>query len=286
MSNNRLASAGDDEVGLGMRHVRIRVELNKGRVGMPLDKMAAIARDTVDFLGSLTRDLGLEEPAHAWLAERFDNGSVDFDCRFAVPLEEARGLGLRSAMRMVFANDYSDATTAMLIRPETRRRYARIARPLDADEVARFGIYQDGTVDSIEWFTLSAALAAEIEEPLAGSHRSYGEVQGIVHAFFKEAEKPYLKIRELSSQQLVNCYFPKELYRNAVEVLADPEAVVFVEGWTTESAETGFISEVEVADFRLAPEFRSEVYHAGLGSQPGFTGGIETTDYIREVRGE
>jgi hypothetical protein len=253
---------------------------------MPLDKMASVTRGTVEYLNSLTRDLGLEEPAHGWLAENFDNGSVDFDCRFAVPLEEDRALQLRSAMRMVFANDYSDATTAMLIRPETRRRYARISGPLDLDEVARFGLYENGAIQSVEWFTLSAAFAAEIEEPLSGSHRSYGEVQGIVHAFFKEAERPYLKIRELSTQQLVNCYFPRELYRNAVEVLGDPEAVVFVEGWTTESAETGFISEVNVSDFRLAPEFREETYRAGLGSQPAFTGRMETTDYIREVRGE
>jgi hypothetical protein len=269
-----------------MRHVRIRVEVNKGRVGMPLDKLAAIAGDTVEFLNSLTQDLGLEEPAHAWLAEQFANDSVDFDCRFVLPLEEQPASRLSSALRMVFANDYSDATTAMLIRPDTRRRYARIARPLDPDEAARFGIYRDGTVESIEWFALTAALAAEIEEPLAGSHRSYGEVQGIVHAFFKEVERPYLKIRELSTQQLVNCYFPMELYRSAVEVLADPGAVVFVEGWTTESAETGFITEVDIVDFRLAPEFREEAYRAGLGSQPDFTGELETADFIREVRGE
>jgi len=105
-----------------MRHVRIRVELNKGKVGMPLDKLARVAGETVAFLGSLTSDLGVHAPEHAWLAENFDNGSVDFDCRFAIPLEDERATRLNSALRMVFANDYSDATTAMLIRSETRRR--------------------------------------------------------------------------------------------------------------------------------------------------------------------
>jgi hypothetical protein len=269
-----------------MRHIRIRVELNKGRVGMPLDKLAVITRETVEFLGSLASDVGLAAPEHAWLAENFDNGSVDFDCRFAVPLEDDRAIRLSSAMRMVFANDYSDAATAMLIRPETRGRFARIARPLDADEVARFGIYRDTMLETVEWFSLTAALAAEIQEPLATTHRSYGEVQGIVHAFFKETERPYLKIRELSTRELVNCYFTRELYRSAVEVLADPDAVVFVEGWTTASAETGHVEEVEVVDFRLAPEFSEDVYRAGLGSQPDFTDKQETSDYIRELRSE
>lgn len=269
-----------------MRHVRIRVELNKGRVGMPLDKLATITRDTVEFLSSLTRDLGLDEPAHAWLAEKFDNGSVDFDCHFAVALPDDRASQMTSALRMVFANEYADATTAMLIRAETRRRYAHIARPLDLDEVARFGVYGNGGTESLEWFALSPALAAEIEEPLSGSHRAYGEVQGIVHAFFKEAERPYLKIRELSTQQLVNCFFPPHLYRNAVEVLADASAVVFVEGWTTASVETGLVMEIDVTDFRLAPEFKEEIYRGGLGTMPDFTGDLETTIYIREMRDE
>ncbi len=269
-----------------MSHVRIRVELNKGRAGVPLDKLAAVARGTVEFLDSLMRDLSLDAPATAWLAERFDNGSVDFDCRLAVPLEEERAGQLRAGMRMVFANDYSDTTTAMLIRPNTRRCYARIARPLDADEVGRFGVYGDGTFDGVQWFSLTAALAQEIEEPLTTVHRAYGEVQGIVHAFFKKTDRPHLKIRELSTRELVNCYFPKELYGDAVEVLADPEAVVLVEGWTTANAETGCVTEIEVLDFRLAPEFREEAYRAGLSSQPGFTGERETTDYIREVRCE
>ena len=260
------------------------MELNKGRIGMPLDKLAAIARDTVEFLASLTRDLGLDQTEHAWLAEKFDNGSVDFDCHFAVALPEDRAAQMTSALRMVFANDYADATTAMLIRAETRRRYAHIARPLDVDEVARFGVYRNGGAEGLEWFGLSAAMAAEIEEPLGGSHRAYGEVQGIVHAFFKETERPYLKIRELSTQQLVNCYFPKELYRNAVEVLADAEAVVFVEGWTTASADTGMVTEIEVTDFRLAPEFKEGIYNGALGAMPDFTGKMETTDYIREMR--
>jgi hypothetical protein len=253
---------------------------------MPLDKLALITRDAVEFLTSVSLDLGLDQPEHPWLAERFDNGSVDFDCRFALPLEDERAAQLSSALRMVFANDYSDATTAMLIRPETRRRYARIARPLDLEEEARFGLYRNGTEDTIEWFALSASLAAEIEEPFAASHRSYGEVQGIVHAFFKETERPYLKIRELSSKQLVNCYFQKELYQSAVEVLADPDAVIFVEGWTSESADTGLVSEIDVTDFRLAPEFDEDLYRRGIGGMPDFTGDIDTTDYIREVRGE
>jgi hypothetical protein len=269
-----------------MRQVRIRVELNQGRQGMPLGKLVSIAHDTADFLISLTRDLGLESGPEHWLAEKFENGSVDFDCRLAIPIEEDYARRINSALRMVFANDYSDPATAMLVSAETRGRYAHIARPLDPDEIARFGIYRDQKLESLEWFPLTPTLAAEILEPLSGGLRSYGEIQGIVHAFFKETTRPYFKIRELSTHELVSCYFPKELYRNAIEVLADPDAVVFVEGWTTESSESGRVSEIEVTDFRLAPRFDEATYRAGLGRYPDLTGDLTTTEYIREERGE
>lgn len=269
-----------------MKNVRIRVELNKGRVGIPLDKLATLTKNTVSFLSSVTADLGLDVESHAWLAEKFENSSVDFDCRFALPLQEEKANQLHSALRMVFANDYSDATTAMLIHPSTRRKYAQIAQPLDPDEVAKFGLYSNGEKEKVEWYALTVTEAKIIEEPFLAKHMSFGEVQGIVHAFFKETERPYLKIRELSTKQLVNCYFPTELYQNAVEVLADPDAVVFVEGWTDEDADTGFVTEIQVTDFRLAPDYSEEMYQATIGSIPDFTGVMETSEYIRKIRDE
>ncbi len=267
-----------------MRSVRIRIELNKGRGGMPLGKMAGIVGETVEFLDSLLADLGIPKTQRLWLAERFDNGSVDFDCRMDSPLEDEKADRVESGLGMVFSNRYGDAATAMLIRPATLRRFARIGARLDPEEKARFGVYRGGGSEGVEWHDLTADFAAEIEEPILATLKSYGEVQGIVHAFFKEAERPYLKIRELSTQQLVNCYFSRELYRNAVEVLADPDAVVFVEGWTLESAETGFVEEIAVTDFRLAPAFSEPTYRAGLGSQPDFTGDLDSAAFVREAR--
>ncbi len=269
-----------------MKTVRIRIELNKGRVGMPLEKLATVMKNTVSFLNSVAVDLGIEDSSGAWLAEEFENNSVDFDCRLAVSLPEPKAIQLQTALRMVFANDYSDSMTAMLLQPITRRRYAQIAQALEPDESARFGLYNDGEKSSIDWFRLTTSEATIIDEPSVSEHKSFGEIQGIIHAFFKETDRPYLKIRELSTRQMVKCYFTPGLYQKAVEVMSDPDAVVFVQGWTEENADTGFITEIQVTDFRLAPEFHEDVYSAFIGSMPEFTGVMETTDYIRKQRDE
>lgn len=269
-----------------MADLRIKIELNKGRKGIPLDKLAAITERTMRLLNMVAHDLGFSSPQHAWLAENFENGSVDFDCRFAGTLDEATLRFAQRALCTVFANDYTDPEMSVRIRPETRRQYARVAQPIDPDEVIGFGVYSNGERTPHQWFQLTRKLADVIEEPLQTSRESFGEVQGIVHAFFKETDRPYLKIRELSTQQLVNCYFPPTLYRGAVEVMADPDAVVFVEGWVKEDAESGFATEIEVTDFRLAPEFSAEVYRATLGSLPDYTGSLSTAEFLEGVRHE
>jgi hypothetical protein len=264
--------------------LRIRVEFNKGRVGMPMGKLSAATERTVRFLASLARDLGVVAGEGGWLAERFENGSVDFDCRLSTPLTDEHHERGRRALRQVFSNRFDDVEMEVVIRPETRRCFGRIAEALDADEIARFGLYLADEERPGEWFTLDRSRLVTLVEDVASQRRSWGEIQGFVHSFFKEVSRPYFKIRELGSRRLVNCYFKPEMYRAAVEVLTDPESVVYVEGWVHEDAETGFATHVEVSDFRLAPDFSLEVYRAGLGSLPDYTGSLSTAEHIATLR--
>jgi hypothetical protein len=251
---------------------------------MPMEKLSATTVRTVRFLASLAKDLGVVEDEAVWLAERFENGSVDFDCRLSTPLSDEHHARGRRALRQIFLNRFDDVEMELVIRPETRHCFGRIAEPLDADEIARFGLYLADEERPSEWFSLDRGRLIALEMEVANRRRSWGEIQGVVHSFFKEVAKPYFKIRELGSRQLVNCYFKPEMYRAAVEVLTDPQSVVYVEGWAHESAETGFATDIDVSDFRLAPDFSLEVYRAGLGSLPDYTGGLSTAEHIATLR--
>lgn len=267
-----------------MAQIRIKLEMNKGRKGMPLDKLAAVAGATEKFLVSFSRDIGLGKTQCQWLAERFENNSVDFDCRFASDVDESVATRGRRGLRAVLGNRYEDSEVAALILPKTRLQFARIADPLDPDEVIRFGIYQNGEDRPTDWFELTQSRLAEIQSPLKAGRRSFGEVQCIVHAFFKETHRPYFKVRELSTQELLNCYFEPAMYSAAVQVLEEQDAVVFIEGWTTENPETGFVDSIEATGFRLAPSFSPEEYRAGLGSIPDYTENRPTSEAIEMMR--
>ena len=187
---------------------------------------------------------------------------------------------------MILSGEYTDAPTALMISTEARWQFARIASELDPDEQVQLGLYAPQGDEVEEWFTLDARTLRELEDAAAGRMRIFGEVQGIVHSFVKEGKRPYLSIRELSTGDLVKCYFKPEQYQAAVEVLADPEAVVFVEGETTQDAVTGDVTAVEVADFRLAPEFSREQFAAWIGSMPDYTGSRTTEEHLALIRDE
>ncbi|WP_395642395.1 hypothetical protein [Rudaea sp.] len=266
-----------------MSTLRLRIELNKGRIGMPLHKLAQVCQETTRFLDMLCEDIGLSAPKSGWLAEEFENASVDFDVRHPdIISEQLAALG-RRALRMVLSDDYDDPALGFAIRIETRRQYKRIGGALDPDEVARFGIYKNGEQSPEQWFELHRTEVIDTASGLI-DRNAYGEIQGTVNAFFKEHSPPYLRVRELATGVLVNCYFRPEMYQTAVELLEDRDAVVFVEGWIKEDAATGHTREIRVQDFRPAPEFDPNLYRRMLGALPDYTGASSSEDFVRSWR--
>ncbi len=267
-----------------MSTLRLRVELNKGRVGMPLTKLARVCSETTLFLDMLSEDIGLPVSHAGWLAQEFENASVDFDLRHPEQMTEGLAELGRHALRMVFAYAHDDAELALRIRSETRRQYRRIGSALDTDEVARFGVYRDNEESPEHWFELEHTSDVEVAGALI-DRNAYGEVQGVVNAFFKE-HAPYLRIRELATGELVKCFFRPEMYQSAVELLENRDAVVFVEGWLKEDAATGHTREIRVEDFRPAPDFDLALYREMLGSMPDYTGRLSSEECVREARGD
>lgn len=262
-----------------MPSLKIRLELNRGRVGIPLEKLANIAKDTKAFLTMLGTDLHLS--SEDWIANNFANGSVMFDCQ-RIALDAASQEKGHRAMRAIFSGDRESEINA-LIRPATRLQYSLIGKQIDADEVIRIGLYQNGGREPGDWYELTREIAEEISESNARFAQYYGEVQGIVHAFFKEARKPKLVIRELSSQTLIDCFFKREMYHAAVDTMTEPGAVIFVEGTINEDLGIGVVESIEVTDFRLAPDFDLAFFDSFIGSQPNATGVLTSEEFTERI---
>ena len=65
-----------------MARIKIRLIINKGRLGAPMVKLGRISEQTEKFLKALAADCDIESHPSEWLAVNFSNGSVEFDAEF------------------------------------------------------------------------------------------------------------------------------------------------------------------------------------------------------------
>ncbi len=248
-------------------------------MGIRLEKFAVIAKETEKFLEMLGEDVGLEADGN-WLAKNFKNSSVIFDCERIVSDSPAKQRALHALRAVMVDSDDS------IVRQATRRQYFRIADQIDLDERVSFGLYTNGSEEPEEWHALSKELALKASEAHPHEARYLGEIQGVVHAFYKESKKPKIVIRELSTKKLVDCFFPKEMYESAVQLLEDKDQVVFVEGEAVEDLDEGRVISIEVSTFYPAPNFDRNFHAAFLGRAPDLTGSMTTEDFIDKEREE
>jgi hypothetical protein len=267
-----------------MPELRIRVELNKGRIGIPLGKLAAIVEETSRFLGLISDDAGLGGDPHNWLAQNFENNSVDFDIHKNDIKSEPKRKRALTLLRGVMGASLNKAAATSLVSAATWRQYAKIAAPLDSDEKIDFGLYLNGSVKPDEAFTLTKTIADTISRAFLKTASYFGQTQGRIHALYKEVDKPKLVIRDLSEGYLLDCFYKSEHYPSVVRALADENASVIAEGIVTENLESGRIESISADVISVGPHFDLAFYNSFLGSKPDLTGRLSTEQYINLSR--
>lgn len=262
---------------------KIRVTLSKGKRGILLEKLGNVARDTAKFLGDLGEDLRIVG-ADQWIADNFSNSSVVFDLENP-SLPETESELWRRGLRSVMARDFSDDLMNVRVSQRTRHQFLSIANDVDPDESIQFALLTDGTPEPSEIYELDRTALTQFAAEKPENYRYLGEIQGIIHSFLKEARRPKLVMRELSTKQLVDCYFTSDMYQHAVALLHDEDAVVSVEGTVTEDSSTGLVTEIEVTEFTPCPLFDLEAFEKMIGAFPrALTGGKDSALLMDEYR--
>jgi TonB family protein len=191
-----------------MARLRVRIELNRRMVGVPLDKMASVVEETHKFFHLLSEDVKIQADRGEWLASEFDAESLNFTAEYAgaVSTEQAHAFGAA----------FAGATS---LRKSTIAQFTRIADFLGEDELVGFGLYQsDQETEPSEWRCLSKRDAMRFGEEIqmlakaAGEHVSETQLPTVMRGsvagrrLFKErrarevpAADPSKVVRELES---------------------------------------------------------------------------------------
>jgi Domain of unknown function (DUF4115) len=139
-----------------LARLRIRIELSRGGVGVPLHKLSNVISETQKFLHNICEDLGIDKSRGEWLIFDFDRESLDFTAEFIGPVTPVQVEAFNAAF---------DGSTSL--RRATIAQFARIADAIGEDEVIGFGLFQsDETQEPSEWRCLSRRDALRIADEI------------------------------------------------------------------------------------------------------------------------
>lgn len=274
-----------------MSQLRLRIELNKGGLGISMDKLANITEETAKFLKMLIRDVD-RDIMGSWIATDFANNSVDFTAELVGQVTPEQVQACKHAMikTMSPSFDYDDLDTLDThVSRATLLQYAKIATPIDPDETVHFGLLNGHqSSEPVERFILSKQHALDIQQRLELSNRiEYdGSIQGIIHALFKEVEKPHCRVRELYSDELITCYFHRDLYNDIVRALRKKDTVVHIAGMVTASRTERKPLYMTIKKIQIAEEYLEGDLEKFFGCAPHATGDMTTEEFIDSIRGE
>jgi hypothetical protein len=139
-----------------MARLRVRVELNRGGVGIPLLKLSSVVQEAEKFFQMLAEDVRIEKDRGEWLAFDFDNESLNFTAEYVGPASPEQVQAFAAAF---------DGTTSL--RRATIAQFTHITDAIGEDELIGFGLYQaDHETEPSEWRCLSRRDALRIADEI------------------------------------------------------------------------------------------------------------------------
>jgi len=261
-----------------MSELKIKLELNKGRVGVPLEQLARVARESRRFFEMFARDVDLGEGE--WIAQRFTNGSLGYDNTFRGETTDRALAVANRAFRHLMKPERTPEDLGFGIQPETFFQFGKIAASLPPNEVLFIGVY-DGEPEP-EMQALSRERFLEIEQQIVQRTTHYGGLQGAIIALFKGSNTIW--VHDRSRQAKVVCEFTDNDYGQIWELLKSQDAIVSVEGWITKRP--GKDDHLKIQTIGPAAEYQTGDLEKFFGLDPQFTGDMSTDDYLDDLRGD
>jgi hypothetical protein len=267
-----------------MPRIKVRFEVNKGRTGAPLAKLGKIAEQAERFLKALAAEMEIDQRAGEWLAVNFKNGSVSYDAEFQVDVTPVQAQLFNRHLEFVADFDPEREGSNGLVGDATISEFAKLGSLIDSDEDIGVGIYKNGGAPI--WRRISYAKASSIRRGLESPLPAYGAVQGVIHSLVKEVRDPYFRIRELSTDILIRCFYTASQYHSVAAALQERNAVVHAAGAITYDRIARTATELKLERLEKSRILTPAEFEAFFGSAPDFTDAMTTDEYIDEMRAD
>ena len=268
-----------------MAEIRTRIVINEGREGIPLHKLADVAKEAERFFECLGADCHLPDSQDKWLALNFANGSLKFDVAYYGSSTAEQVVMCKKNLRAIISETAKPRRAEDNISYKTLTHFANLSLYLDAGENISFGIYKNGEADPVEWSHVSQQKLTSLRDSLMNEVISHGAIHGSIHAIVRDHKRPYVEIRDSETKLLVKCYYKPAHYESIVAALKPHDATIHIAGEMTISRHDGKIECMSIEQFKKTSPRDPDALKRFFGCVSNVTGGrISTEAAIAKVR--
>jgi hypothetical protein len=268
-----------------MALIRFRIQINKGRRGVPLKKFTNIGRDFGKFLRMLGEDIGIQSTINDWIAVNFDEEhSVAYDQEY----QKEQSVSVKNKYNRSFRviSDYSEKKHSALsqFRKTTLKQFCDISKNIERDESISFGLYTTKDDKPNEWKQLTLHKANVLSSTLDDIVECYGAIQGEIFSLIKSDGECYVSVKELSTGNNIQCYFNDNLYSDVVSLLKERRGIVHVYGNMKISKIYDKIESLIISEIKPAIKYQEGDLERFIGCVPNLTGELSTEQFISRIR--
>lgn len=267
-----------------MPQIRVRVELFKGQKLIDLTRLSVLPDELNAFLQSVGEDAGLLPQDNRWGATGFENGSLIFS---SVSNQKVPARTVRTYERIaagILAGDQNAAHRAGAT-DRTLLKYVRFAERVKSGESVRLGLYKARKDRKPKrWYNVDAVTAQTFADALNPIAEYEGALLGIIHALYKESDKPHFDLRDIARNHLVKCFYKDDAYGAVAQALIRRDSRVHVSGKIRANRVDKTVESMVVRTIKAADDFSDDDFEKFIGCAPDLTGDKTAQQYISEAR--
>lgn len=250
-----------------MAGIKIRLVLNSGRNGAPLRRLGGVSTQTERFLRALAVDSGIDGEQAEWVATGLGGPPLrlDVECRGAVDPGAARRF--LDSFEAVASIDPDEGWSNRSVRRETVNEYARIGKAIGRDEVVEVAVVPPAG-GPLRWHRITLPDSRELASRITRPIPAVCSVQGTIHSWSRGADPPRLRIRELSTNDLVTVEHDDRHHGSIAKAMQGKDTVVIVSGAGFYDALTRRVGRIRLDDIRQPEPLSEEGFNGLFGSVP------------------
>lgn len=267
-----------------MPQFRMRVTLFEGQESIELARLSTLPDELAKLFKSIGEDAGILPIHNQWRASNFADGSLEFEVATHEGLPAKSVAACRRIATSVFAGK-PQAAYAAGATDRTFLQYAQVAKRMRAGESVSFRVFpaKRGKRPP-KPYLVTSAVVEKLTESVRQFVEYHGTVLGVIHALYKEADRPHFDLRDVSRDNIVKCYFEEDLYNDIVAALAPRDRRVHVSGKVKANRLDRTIEAINVERLMLVDALSDEEFEKFFGSAPAMTGDVGAAEYVASLR--